>query len=102
MDNQDHEGGTGSSEQPGPLTGYRVLDLTRVVMGPLATQVLADQGADVILVERPGIGDPARQFPAFHAALNRNKRSVALDLKADGDKQRFRDLVASADRKSVV
>jgi crotonobetainyl-CoA:carnitine CoA-transferase CaiB-like acyl-CoA transferase len=65
--------------------------------GPYATLLMADLGADVILVERPGGGDPARQFPAFHAALNRNKRSVALDLKADGDKQRFRDLVASAD-----
>ncbi len=60
------------------------------IPGPYATLLMADLGADVILVERPGIGDPARQFPAFHAALNRNKRSVALDLKADGDKQRFR------------
>jgi crotonobetainyl-CoA:carnitine CoA-transferase CaiB-like acyl-CoA transferase len=79
------------------LDGIRIVSLAEQYPGPYATLLMADLGADVILVERPGIGDPARQFPAFHAALNRNKRSVALDLKADGDKQRFRDLVASAD-----
>lgn len=79
------------------LEGIRILSLAEQYPGPYATLLLADLGADVILVERPGIGDPARQFPTFHAALNRNKRSVALDLKDDGDKQRFRDLAASAD-----
>ena len=79
------------------LEGIRIVSLAEQYPGPYATLLLADLGADVILVERPGVGDPARQFPAFHAALNRNKRSVALDLKADGDKDRFRDLVVSAD-----
>lgn len=79
------------------LEGIRIISLAEQYPGPYATLLLADLGADVILVERPGVGDPARQFPAFHAALNRNKRSVALDLKADGDKDRFRDLVVSVD-----
>jgi crotonobetainyl-CoA:carnitine CoA-transferase CaiB-like acyl-CoA transferase len=79
------------------LEGIRIVSLAEQYPGPYATLLLADLGADVILVERPGSGDPARQFPAFHAALNRNKRSVALDLKAEEDKQRFCDLVASAD-----
>jgi len=79
------------------LEGIRIVSLAEQYPGPYATLLLADLGADVILVERAGVGDPARQFPAFHAALNRNKRSVALDLKTDKDKQRFRDLVASAD-----
>jgi crotonobetainyl-CoA:carnitine CoA-transferase CaiB-like acyl-CoA transferase len=79
------------------LEGIRIVSLAEQYPGPYATLLLADLGADVILVERPGVGDPARQFPAFHAALNRNKRSVALNLKADSDKDRFRDLVASAD-----
>lgn len=79
------------------LDGIRIVCLAEQYPGPYATLLLADLGADVILVERPGSGDPARQFPAFHAALNRNKRSVALDLKSDDDKPRFRDLVTSAD-----
>ncbi|MFC5947541.1 CaiB/BaiF CoA transferase family protein [Pseudonocardia lutea] len=73
----------------GPLSGVRVLDLTRVVMGPLSTQILADQGADVILVEAPG-GDTCRVMgPGPHTELSgislnllRNKRSIDLDLKS--------------------
>ncbi len=75
------------------LDGIRVLDFTQVILGPAATQVLADFGADVIKVERPGSGDLARAFAPFtgegtgrestrYLAMNRNKRSVALDLKS--------------------
>ncbi|HEX9288436.1 MAG TPA: CaiB/BaiF CoA-transferase family protein [Anaeromyxobacteraceae bacterium] len=74
-----------------PLEGVRVLDLSRLLPGPYATLVLADLGADVVKVEDPRGGDYLRSLPplargqsgAFHA-LNRNKRSLALDLKAEG------------------
>lgn len=82
----------------GPLLdGFRIVCLAEQYPGPYATLLLADLGADVILVERPGSGDPARQFPGFYAALSRNKRSVAIDLKTEDGKQQLRDLVASAD-----
>jgi Predicted acyl-CoA transferases/carnitine dehydratase len=80
-----------------PLAGIRVISLAEQYPGPYATLLLGDLGAEVILVERPGVGDPARQFPAFHAALNRGKQSVALDLKSDDGKQHLRELIASAD-----
>lgn len=80
-----------------PLAGIRVISLAEQYPGPYATLLMADLGAEVILVERPGIGDPARQFPAFHAALNRGKQSVALDLKSDDGKANLRRLIASAD-----
>ena len=70
------------------LDGVRVLDFTQVIFGPAATQVLADHGAEVIKVERPGGGDLARAFGPWiqeqslpFASLNRSKRSVVLDLK---------------------
>ena len=92
------------SESSGPLTGVRVLDLTRVVMGPLATQVLADQGADVVVVESL-TGDTNRVMgPGPHPELSgvslnllRNKRSVALDLRDERARAEVRRLVASAD-----
>ena len=72
-----------------PLSGVRVLDLSRVLAGPWATQLLADYGAEVVKVERPGSGDDTRGWGPpfdeqgtasyFHAA-NRNKRSVAIDI----------------------
>jgi crotonobetainyl-CoA:carnitine CoA-transferase CaiB-like acyl-CoA transferase len=58
---------------------------------------MADLGAEVLLVERPAGGDPARQFPPFHAALNRNKRSVTLDLKAEAGREGLRALIRGAD-----
>src|SRR5690606_31178061 len=71
-----------------PLEGVRVLDLTRLLPGPLATQHLADYGADVIKVEDTGAGDYARTMGAmggdtswFYQVVNRNKRSLRLDLK---------------------
>ncbi len=73
---------------PGPLDGYRIIDLTSMISGPLATMILADQGADVIKVENPDGGDHTRAannrrngFSASFLNNNRNKRSIALDLK---------------------
>jgi crotonobetainyl-CoA:carnitine CoA-transferase CaiB-like acyl-CoA transferase len=74
---------------PAPLAGVRVLDLSRVLAGPLATMTLADLGADVVKVERPGEGDDTRHWgppfagedAAYFLSLNRNKRSVGIDLK---------------------
>ena len=75
----------------GPLEGIKIIDFTQFMAGPLATQLLADLGCEVIKVERPGVGDAARQGSASpftiegernaFVALNRNKRSVTIDLK---------------------
>lgn len=80
-----------------PLAGVTVLSLAEQYPGPYATLVLADLGADVILVERPGSGDPSRRFPAFFESLNRNKRSIALDLKGEKGRTAFLELAANAD-----
>jgi formyl-CoA transferase len=89
-----------------PLSGVRVLDFTQVMMGPCATQMLADYGADVIKIERPGAGDLSRSSiaddpdglnnPVFRS-LNRNKRSIALDLRDKTGKAVVFDLVKNAD-----
>lgn len=81
---------------PGILTGIRILCLAEQFPGPYATLVLSDHGADVVLVERPQGGDPARAFPAFFEALARGKRSLALDLKSEEGKARFLRLACSA------
>ncbi|MGL5734379.1 MAG: CoA transferase, partial [Beijerinckiaceae bacterium] len=71
-----------------PLAGIRVIDFTQVMMGPVATQMLADYGADVIKIEKPGTGDlsrtafpndPAGLLGPVFCSLNRNKRSIVLD-----------------------
>jgi crotonobetainyl-CoA:carnitine CoA-transferase CaiB-like acyl-CoA transferase len=88
----------------GPLRGVRILDLTSVVMGPFATQIVADMGADVIKVEPPG-GDSMRWVgPWRHAGMgplflqaNRNKRGVVLDLKTEEGKQAALALASRAD-----
>ncbi|MEQ3679255.1 CoA transferase [Pseudophaeobacter sp.] len=90
-----------------PLDGIRVIDFTQVMLGPCATQMLADFGADVIKVERPGAGDLSRGFygedseeavnNAVFASLNRNKRSVEIDTKSPEGKQMVYDLVRKSD-----
>ena len=89
-----------------PLTGVRVLDLTRVLAGPLATMMLGDLGADVIKVERPRGGDDTRGWgPPFDArgesayflSINRNKKSVAADLAREPDRELVARLAAEAD-----
>ena len=88
---------------PGPLHGIKIIDLTSVISGPLATQTLADQGADVIKVEAPR-GDHARHvatrrggFSASFLNNNRNKRSIVLDLKHPDGLSALRRLAANAD-----
>jgi crotonobetainyl-CoA:carnitine CoA-transferase CaiB-like acyl-CoA transferase len=88
-----------------PLAGVRILDLTQYVSGPYCTQILADLGATVLKVERPGGGDVYRsQGPVFiggesvsFLALNRGKRSIVLDLRDDDDRRRLRSLAGEAD-----
>ena len=89
---------------PGPLAGIRVVDVSAILSGPLATMMLADQGAEVIKIEPPGIGDLMRIGPfrrggiaAFYANANRGKRSVVLDLGKPRAKQLLLELVRRAD-----
>ncbi len=88
----------------GALEGIRVLDFSHVFQGPVGTQLFADMGADVIKVERPGQGDWSRDWGPYindvsmpFAGLNRNKRSITLDLRKDGAKQIARQLAQGAD-----
>lgn len=91
--------------EPQALRGIRVADFTRVVAGPYATMLLGDLGADVIKVERPGTGDDCRSWgPPFHnghstyfLAVNRNKRSVEIDLGSPDGRRRAIELVRSSD-----
>lgn len=91
-------------ERKGLLAGMKVLDLSRVLAAPYCGMMLADMGADVIKIERPGKGDDARSnFPivngesAYYMNLNRNKRGVVLNLKTEAGKEVFRKLVAQSD-----
>ncbi|WP_146589188.1 CaiB/BaiF CoA transferase family protein [Puniceibacterium confluentis] len=87
-----------------PLAGITILDLTHVLAGPFCSMTLADMGARVIKVERPGTGDDTRAFPpfkdgksAYFAGLNHSKKSIALDLKSEADRLVFDRLLARAD-----
>lgn len=88
-----------------PLSGIKVLDLTRVVSGPFATMQLGDLGADVVKVEQPGIGDESRGFgppfqggeSAYYLSVNRNKRGCAIDLKSAAGKELVLLLAGVAD-----
>ena len=89
---------------PGPLEGYKVLELTSTVSGPFASMMLADQGADVIKVEPPGIGDLARfmgatksGIGAMFTVLNRNKKCICLDLKNTDDFEVLQTLIKETD-----
>ena len=93
------------SFKPRCLDGIRVLDLTRILSGPYCTQILADHGAEVIKVERPGHGDDTRTFgppflageAAYYLSINRNKRSVVVDMKNDAGVEIIRDLARVSD-----
>lgn len=87
-----------------PLAGIRVLDLTRLLPGPVATMHLADMGAEVIKIEDPGIGDYARsmghvknEVSQFFVAVNRGKHGIRLDLKNAGQRDEFLQMVEGAD-----
>ena len=88
-----------------PLQGLRVIDLTRVMTGPYATMMLGDLGADVIKVEQPGKGDDTRGWgppfiegeASYYLSVNRNKRSLALDLKSDLGREALWRLIDTAD-----
>ncbi|HXW23166.1 MAG TPA: CoA transferase [Xanthobacteraceae bacterium] len=89
-----------------PLAGIRVVDFTQVMMGPVATQMLGDYGADVIKIERPPTGDlsrtsipddPAGLVGPVYCSLNRNKRSMVLDLRKGEDRAALMDLIRTAD-----
>lgn len=96
----------------GPLTGLRVLDLSRILAGPSATQLLGDLGADVIKIERPGRGDDTRRWgppfvqnaegedtneSAYYLSANRNKRSVAVDMATEAGQGLLADIAAQSD-----
>ena len=90
---------------PGPLKGIRVVDLSRIVVGPYCTMVLGDMGADVIKIEIPGVGDETRMWgppfaggeSAYYISLNKNKRSLTLDFKKESGKKILRQLIAISD-----
>ena len=96
-----------TNEPTGPLKGLKVFDLTRVLAGPTCVQMLADLGADVIKIEKPGSGDDTRGFTpplmpgtqesAYFIGANRNKRSVTLDLAKPEGQAIALDLIASSD-----
>ena len=99
-------GGEGSGKQAGlPLAGVKVVDLTRVMVGPYCTMMLGDLGADVVKVEIPGRGDDTRHWgppfveteSVYYLSVNRNKRSIALDLKQDAAKEALWRLIDGAD-----
>jgi CoA:oxalate CoA-transferase len=90
--------------QAGPLSGFTIVDLSRILAGPYCTLLLAELGARVIKVEVPKTGDDARQYGPFKngkstyfASINRGKESIVLDLKADADREIFERLLDKAD-----
>jgi crotonobetainyl-CoA:carnitine CoA-transferase CaiB-like acyl-CoA transferase len=89
---------------PGPLHGFRIIDLTSMLSGPWATMILADQGADVVKVEMPGSGDHTRSLAnqrgnmsANFLNINRNKRSITINLKTERGRELLEELTKTAD-----
>src|SRR5918995_2500643 len=87
-----------------PLEGLKVVDCSRVLAGPFCAMLLGDMGADVLKIEEPTEGDDARMWgpfigswSAYFLGVNRNKRSVSLDLKTDAGRRLLRELLAGAD-----
>ena len=95
-----------------PLAGVRVLDLSRIMAGPSCTQLLSDLGADVVKVERPGVGDDTRQWgppwlkdeqgnetreASYYLSANRGKRSITVNINSDGGRDLIRKLAVNAD-----
>ncbi len=87
-----------------PLSGLRVVDLTRILAGPFCTMLLADMGAEVVKIETPGLGDPVRRQGAirdglswYFAAFNRNKRSLTLNLRREEGREALARLIERAD-----
>src|SRR5579875_2359242 len=109
MADRDDEPAVASTETLGPLAGVRVLDFSHYIAGPRCTKLLADFGAEVIKVERPPGGDPARRLGPFvddvpglersglFLFLNTNKRSVTLNLKTERGRALALQLAARAD-----
>ncbi|NPU84011.1 MAG: CoA transferase [Syntrophaceae bacterium] len=88
----------------GALQGVRILDLTHAYNGPFCTMHLADHGAEILKIEKPGVGDMTREWPpirngesGYYAAINRNKKSISLDITKDRGKEIFKTLVRTAD-----
>src|SRR5712671_6769701 len=89
----------------GPLAGIRVVDLTRILAGPLCTMMLGDMGADVIKVEPPGAGDDTRMWgppfaaeeSAYFLGINRNKRSITLNMAVKPGQEILAKLIAQSD-----
>ena len=87
---------------PGPLAGVRVLEAGQLLAGPFAGTLMADQGADVIKVEAPGVGDPMRQWgrtdgtSLWWPVVGRNKRTVTLNLREETGQELFLRLVAKS------
>ncbi|KAF0212202.1 MAG: L-carnitine dehydratase/bile acid-inducible protein F, partial [bacterium] len=87
-----------------PLEGIRILDLSRLLPGPYCTMLLGDMGAEILKVEEPNYGDPARLVPprlkeegALFLTVNRNKKSISLNLKDPRGVEAFMKLVAKSD-----
>ena len=92
-----------------PLTGIRVMDVTHIVAGPFCSMILADMGAEVIKIERPGVGERGRangpfieskngqRVSARYLGLNRNKKSITLDLRDPRCKAAFQRMVKESD-----